>query len=80
VALFAGSSLLGLLIYAIVQAEWTLLPETLPSPLADVFVDTPAHLGQMLLSEFVLAFEIAGVLLLAVVVGALSLVRERTDV
>jgi NADH-quinone oxidoreductase subunit J len=78
-ALFAGSSLLGLLIYAIVQAEWALLPETLPSPLADVFVDTPAHLGQMLLGEFVLAFEIAGVLLLAVVVGALSLVRDRTD-
>ena len=79
-ALVAAAAVLGLLIYSIVQAEWTLLPERLPGPVAEVFVDTPSSLGQMLLNEYVLAFEIAGVLLLAVVVGALSLVREQDDV
>ncbi|MBM3939599.1 MAG: NADH-quinone oxidoreductase subunit J [SAR202 cluster bacterium] len=69
--------LLGALIYSIMQAEWDLLPEDVPAPLAAVFVDTPARLGTMLLNEYVLAFEIAGVLLFAAVIGALALVRER---
>ena len=77
VALTVGVVLLGALVYAIVQAEWRLLPDNLPAPLAAVFVDTPTQLGRVLLSDFVLAFEIAGVLLLAVVIGALALVRER---
>lgn len=77
VALMMGAALLGALVYSIVQAEWQVLPETLPGPLAAVFVDTPARLGRLLLDDFVLAFEAAGVLLLAAVIGALSLVRER---
>ena len=77
VGLIAAAVLMGTLIFAIVQAEWTLLPDDLPAPLASVFVDTPATIGRMLLSEFVLPFEIAGVVLLAAVIGALSLVRER---
>lgn len=77
VALLVGAVLLAVLVYAIVQAEWRLLPDDLPAPIAEVFVDTPARLGRLLVSDFVLAFEIAGVLLLAVVIGALALVRER---
>ena len=77
VALMMGAVLLGALLYSIVQAEWRLLPESLPGPLAAVFVDSPARLGRLLLNDFVLAFEVAGVLLLAAVVGALALVRER---
>ncbi len=77
VALVIGAVLLGALLYSIVQAEWRLLPDSLPPPLAAVFVDSPARLGRLLLNDFVLAFEIAGVLLLAAVVGALALVRER---
>jgi NADH-quinone oxidoreductase subunit J len=76
-ALLSGVGLLSALIYAIVEAEWRLLPDDLPAPLAAVFVDTPARLGGLLLTEFVLPFEIAGILLLAAVIGALSLVRER---
>jgi NADH-quinone oxidoreductase subunit J len=34
-------------------------------------------LGELLINDFVLPFEVASVLLLAVVVGALTLVRER---
>lgn len=77
VALLVSLVLLSALVFAVVQAEWALLPDDLPGPLADVFVDTPAMLGRMLLNEFVLPFEIAGVVLLAAVIGALSLVRER---
>ncbi len=77
VALMMGAALLGALLYSIVQAEWRLLPDTLPEPLAAVFVDSPARLGRLLLADFVLAFEAAGALLLAAVVGALALVRER---
>lgn len=69
--------LLVTLLWATLQAEWQVLPDDLPTPIADVFVDTPAQLGRMLLREFVLPFEIVGVLLLAAVIGALALVRER---
>ena len=77
VALALGAALLGALVYSVAQAEWALLPESLPAPLAAVFVETPARLGRLLLSDYALAFEAAGVLLLAAVIGALSLVRER---
>ncbi len=76
-AVLVSLVLLSALVFAIVQAEWTLLPDDMPAPLAAAFVDTPAALGRMLLNEFVLPFEIAGVVLLAAVIGALSLVRER---
>ena len=79
VALMMGIALLGALAYSIVQAEWALLPDSLPGPIATVFVETPTQLGRLLLSDYVLAFEVAGVLLLAAVIGALSLVRERHD-
>ncbi len=77
VALMMGGLLLVALLYSIVQAEWQVLPDTLPEPLAAVFVDSPSRLGRLLLDDFVLAFEVSGVLLLAAVIGALSLVRER---
>jgi len=76
-AAIVSVGVLSALIYAIVQAKWDLLPDTLPAPAAAVFVDTPASLGGLLLNEFVLPFEIAGIVLLAAVIGALSLVRER---
>jgi NADH:ubiquinone oxidoreductase subunit 6 (subunit J) len=76
-ALIAAAGLFLALVFAIVHAEWNLLPERLDGPLADVFVDTPAMIGSMLLGEYVLPFEIAGIVLLAAVIGALSLVRER---
>ncbi len=73
----AALVLLGTLIFAIVQAEWVVLPVDLPESLANVFVDSTAAIGRLLLNDFVLPFEIAGVVLLAAVIGALSLVRER---
>jgi NADH-quinone oxidoreductase subunit J len=71
------AALLGTLIFAIVQAEWVVLPGNLPDSLENVFVDSSTAIGRMLLNQFVLPFEIAGVVLLAAVIGALSLARER---
>jgi NADH-quinone oxidoreductase subunit J len=43
----------------------------------DVFSNTIPKIGELLLRDFVLAFEVASVMLLAAMVGALALVRER---
>ena len=45
--------------------------------LDEVFVDTIPSIAKLLLRDFVLAFEAASVLLLAAIIGALSLLRER---
>ena len=42
-----------------------------------VYSDTVPRIAELLLRDFVLAFEVASVLLLAAIIGALSLVRER---
>lgn len=65
------------LVWAVLQAEWQVLPSALPAPLEAAFVDTPARLGTALLRDHVLAFEAMGALLLAAVIGALAMVRER---
>ena len=77
VSIAAAGLLLAALVWAVVQAEWQVLPDVLPASLEATLVDTPARLGTALLSDYVLAFEAVGVLLLAAVVGALALVRER---
>ena len=43
----------------------------------EVYYNTVPRVAELLLQEFVLAFEVASVLLLAVIIGALALVRER---
>jgi NADH:ubiquinone oxidoreductase subunit 6 (subunit J) len=42
-----------------------------------VYSNTIPTIAGLLLRDFVLAFEIASVLLLAAIIGALALVRER---
>lgn len=77
VALTVGALLLGLLVWGIVEAEWDTLPAVLPQELQQALVETPQRLGGLLVRRFVLPFEIAGVVLLAAVLGALAIVRER---
>ena len=43
----------------------------------DVFSDTTPVIARLLMQEYVLPFEAASVLLLAAIIGALALVRER---
>ena len=80
-ALFAAVA-----IFVAVGTDWNLLdPAIADGRLSDgvvdqigkVFGDTIPHIGRLLIREFVLAFEIASVVLLAAIIGALALVRER---
>ena len=48
-----------------------------PTMISGVFTNTVPWIGRMLLQDFVLAFEVASVLLLSAVIGALALIRER---
>ena len=77
IALVVALFMLGLLAWGIVEARWDVLPGELPPALQQVLVETPQQLAKLLVRDFVLPFEIAGVVLLAAVVGALALVRER---
>ena len=57
-------------------ADQTLSPDTV-SRVNEVFANTIPWIGRLLLQDFVLAFEIASILLLAAAIGALALIRER---
>ena len=54
----------------------SLAPDTV-SGIESVYSNTVPKIAELLLRDFVLAFEVASVLLLAAIIGALSLVRER---
>ena len=78
----ASAALFFLLLATVaLQTNWVLLDDTLsPASLAkvrEVLAATPQWLASLLLKEWVLPFEVASVLLLAAILGALVLVRER---
>ena len=62
---------------AFAQADGEMLATTTVSEVARVYSNTIPTIAELLLRDFVLAFEIASVLLLAAIIGALALVRER---
>ena len=79
-------------IYVIVDTEWMVLgsavkgdaaealryaPLSAVSEADDVFSNTIPVIARLLINDFVLAFEVASVLLLAAIIGALALVREE---
>ena len=67
---------MGLCIYAITKTEWPTMNQELGAS-GEVFANSIPSLATLLLRDFVLAFEVVSVLLLAAVLGALALVRER---
>ena len=76
-ALFAVAA-----IYVAVSTDWRLLEAAnlgaeASAKASEVFGNTIPWIARLLIRDFVLAFEIAGVLLLAAIIGALALVRER---
>ena len=66
-----------LLTLGTLNAEWSLLPDNLPGDFQQVFIETPQNLALLLVRDYVLPFEIAGVLLLVAVISALVIVRGR---
>jgi NADH-quinone oxidoreductase subunit J len=71
-AFFVAALFLGLVVYAMVNTPWQIASEAPLEP------TTPA-LGAMLFGEggFILAVEIAPILLLVAILGAIVLVREK---
>ena len=72
-------------IFVSVDTDWNLLESTLSSGtvtadvtdgITGVFSNTVPVVAKLLIRDFVLAFEVASVLLLASIIGALALVRE----
>ncbi len=48
-----------------------------PGAQAGVFADTTGAIGTLLIKDFLLAFEVIGIVLTAALIGALALMRER---
>jgi NADH-quinone oxidoreductase subunit J len=82
-ALVLCGLLLAAIVFVALNTDWPLLEEArlaAETRLAleeEVLANTPYSLAGLLLREFVLPFEVASVLLLAAIIGALALVRER---
>ena len=80
-ALFAAVA-----IYVAVSTNWNTLEASIASGaitgdtlerVKEVYSNTIPMIGHLLLRDFVLAFEVASVVLLAALIGALALIRER---
>lgn len=69
-------------VFVSVSTDWNLLEpaiaagEVSADAVADVYANTIPVIASLLIRDFVLAFEVASVLLLAAIVGALALIRE----
>ena len=76
-ALFASMA-----VFVAVETDWNLLEAAnlgadATLKVGEVFSNTIPWIARLLIRDFVLAFEMASVLLLAVIIGALALVREE---
>ena len=80
-AVLLPALLLTALIFVFVDTDWSLLSALPPGPGVGIvniaFEDTTFRLSKLLLENYALAFGAAGALLLASIIGALSLVREK---
>ena len=72
-------------IFVVMNTHWQLLsnPENISDPVADainiLFSDTIPWIAQLLIHKFVIAFEVAGILLLAAVLGAFVVLRRDRE-
>ncbi|MFH1560885.1 MAG: NADH-quinone oxidoreductase subunit J [Chloroflexota bacterium] len=91
-ALVLATMMLAAIVFVVVSTEWhdwdqlglPVLPgdsgevsSGIEQGIKDVFANTTPVIARLLLRDFVLPFEVVSVVLLAAVIGALALVRER---
>lgn len=76
-ALAVATLLLVSIAFVVANTQWTLIPEVPSKEMELVYSNTTPWIGRLLLRNFILPFEAAAVLLLAAIIGALALVRER---
>ncbi len=76
----------ALAIFVAVDTNWKVLDTVMADgslsvaatqQVENVFSNTIPWIGRLLVQDFVLAFEVASVVLLAAIIGALALIRER---
>ncbi|MBI4298212.1 MAG: NADH-quinone oxidoreductase subunit J [Chloroflexi bacterium] len=81
-ALGLSGLLLAAIAFVAARTDWSLLDNATLSPatsekVSAVYANTIPWIAQLLLQDFVLPFEAASVLLLAAIIGALVISRER---
>lgn len=80
-AAVASVLLFSAICFVVLKTDWILLEDVVSAGtmarVEEVLTSTPQWVAGLLLREWVLPFEVASVLLLAAVLGALALVRER---
>ncbi|MBI4310385.1 MAG: NADH-quinone oxidoreductase subunit J [Chloroflexi bacterium] len=80
-ALVGAGLFLAFLVVVVLRTDWSLMELTLSAEslakAREVLAATPMWLAGLLLNQWALPFEVASVLLLAAIIGALVLVRER---
>ena len=69
-ALILALGLLAALVFVIFSTNWNISPDAVPD-------DNTAGIADALFNRFVLPFEVASVLLLAAILGAIVLVKEK---
>ncbi len=70
IALIVAVCLVAVMLYVVVKIDWPELTAAAPA-------DTIAALGQTLLGTYVLPFEVASVILLMALIGAIIIAREE---
>ncbi len=79
------TAVLGLtaIVFVVLRTDWVVMEDVLPSETMDrvemLLATTPESIAGVLLNQWVLPFEVASVLLLAAILGALALIREQQD-
>jgi NADH-quinone oxidoreductase subunit J len=69
-AIIGVGLLTGALLSAMIISSWKTFPSETPQP-------TTAIIGHMLLNEYVLVFELLGIILLIALIGAASIARRQ---
>lgn len=76
----------ALAVFVTLQTDWIILDHVIQggqlsasatARVGEVFSNTIPWIARLLVQDFVLAFEVASVVLLAAIIGALALIRER---
>lgn len=76
--LLLGAAIAAIVVFTAIDVEWNELTGTALEERA--FLDTISGIGDLLLGRYILAFEVASVLLLFALLGAIVLVTDRGEV
>ena len=80
-AALGASLVFTMFVIVVVLTDWVLIEQELTGDtlerIGEIFTTTPLWLADLLLTKWVLPFEVASLLLLGAAIGALVIVRER---